>query len=482
MFSQVRNEGTGDAGDSQYSTDPLLGVYRDLRYEDCKRIYRYWPLGKRIATALPNFALSSGRTYTIGKNEPELIEAVKQAEYEMNLIHTAFTASVFARVYGSALIYVACDEIDPEKPILSKDVRDGAKIKFNVLDCLSQQNNIQINNNPISTSFGQPTSFRIASHTAHTQRVCFVQNDLPLYLLWTQSNRSFAGPSIYQNMQLLIRAWNRCIVALQRLATKAASIVVMTKDQPAYFSALNQEALAYNLELIRSMENDGIARLPAGSEVQFFALTGVSEVDVIIQKLHSALMMALSDTPSGILLDKNLATGLNDGDNDLKAILIATKKFQETMLAPIFKFLDKFMLAKAITPEIIKLLQTEYEYKGTPAEIYEQLVQDYKFEFAPLYPQTENEEADTLGKHLENVAKLKEIGVERSSLEEVLNKYEDKIGAEIVMNEDHFEKDFNESEGEDESGESEEKSESKSSPKGIDSPSPSLGKQTEKAK
>lgn len=431
------------AGDASYSHDELLGVYKNLNYEECRNIFHKWALGERIATALPNFALAPGRKVSIGKNEPELIKLFDKTAQALNIDEVAYRAAVYSRIYGISFIYAATNAVKPSEPLTAKMIMrgDADDLKFNVLDPLSAQHSVSLDNDGLSPTFGLPLNFVIRGQKIHTKRVRMVQNGLPLYLQWNVSNRSFCGPSIYQNMTLLIRSWNRAVVALQRLATKAAALIVKTKDVPTYASGLAQASMQKSLELIRLMENDGIARLPQDASCEFFALTGVSEIDVIINKIQSALMMALNDTPSGILLDKNLAQSMSDGDNDMKAIIIATERFRNNIMKPIYQFLDEYVIAKMCDKELFALLRDDYGdiYGGmSDGEIYAQLKESYEFEFNPLYPQTANEEADTLSKRLDNFTKLKDLGAEMSGIEEAINKYSKEIGAEIILNETQF--------------------------------------------
>lgn len=410
-----------DSGNAEYSESQLLGAYRDLTYTECRDIYRYWPLGKRIATALPNFAMSAKRKLIVSNAPTEVNEALEETASELDIDNFVKRATIYARVYGLAALFIACKESD-RAPLTMDQVQKGS-IVFNVLDPLSLGGSIIIDNNPLSISFGKPVAVSIQGRPVHSSRLCFIYNDIPLYYKFTASSFSFSGPSIYQNMTLLIRSWNRCVIALQRLATKAAAIVKTTKDG-ANITGYAIQAAKHNLELIRSIENDGIASIRSGDTVEFFTLTGVQEIDSIIGSINQALMMALSDTPSGILLDKNLSVGLNDGSEDMKAILMSVEHFRFEMLKPLYNFTDKYLCYKTFTHELAIRMIKKYpemyaEYSST--QLIETWLQNYSFEWGELYPQNENEKMDTNSKFLDMLAKAKELGADTSSLEEELN-------------------------------------------------------------
>ena len=420
MGATANANGANDAGDSVYVQNELLGAYTDLSYEECRDIYRFWPLGKRVASALPNFAMSAGRKFIIKNAPPEVIDKIEKTAIDMNIEAIVNNACIYARIYGIAFIYIA-NKDTPDKPFLYKDILEPHS--FNILDPLAMGGSIRIDIDPTSPFFNKPVDYRIKGNLVHSQRIFYCTNDIPLYYKWNPSSYSWSGPSIYQNMTLLIRSWNRSIIAIQRMATKAASIIVKRKDI-SYDTGVSLKAIEHNLNMIRNMENDGIASVRTGEEIEFFQLTGIAEIDVIINKLHSALMMALNDTPSGILLDKNLAQSMSDGDNDMKAIIIAVDKFRKDTLTPIYNFLDKFLLYKAFDADFIKDIIKKYPdlyAKMGVNLIRENWISNYTFEYNNIYPLSENEMADTQSKQLDNMQKIKDLGGDLAGIEEFIN-------------------------------------------------------------
>lgn len=240
---------SGDAGDANYTQDPLLGAYRDLSYEECRDIYRYWPLGKRIASALPNFAMSAQRKFVVKDAPDEVNSKLAETANELGLDEIVKQCAIYARIYGLASIYVA-QEKDSKEPLSYKDVQQKG-FTFNVLDPLAMGGAIQVDNDSLSPTFGKPINIHIRGKQVNPNRVCVVYNDIPLFYKFNPSSFAFSGPSIYQNMTLLIRAWNRGVIALQRLATKASAMIKTTKET-ANVTGFNLRAVQQNLEMIRA--------------------------------------------------------------------------------------------------------------------------------------------------------------------------------------------------------------------------------------
>ena len=438
MFSKAK-----DAGDSDYTNDELLGAYKDLSYEECRAIYRFWPLGRRVINALPNFAMSPGRSFKVNHMLPEAIEALQKAELDLNIERVAFETIAYSRIYGLSFVYVAT-ELEPNQAVTYDYIQSNKAFKFNILDPLAKGGGIVMDTNPLSPTFNRPVSLNIRGYDIHTQRLYTCYNDIPLYYKFNPSSFSFSGPSVFQNMTLLIRSWNRAIISLQRMATKASAMILQSKDN-IINTGINIKQLEKTLEFLRSIENDGIANIKVGEDIKFFNLTGVSEIDTILNKIQSSILIALSDTPSNILLDKELSSGLNDGDNDMKSIIIAVDNFRKNTLAPLYKFLDKFLCYKAFSIELLFDIKEKYPqfYSDyTIIEIFNDLLNSYSYEFNELYPKTDNEKADLEGRKLDNLLKIRDLGSEISGLEEALNSLNIFDNIDFTLNENNLNNDL----------------------------------------
>ena len=409
-------------GNSEYSNSPLLGVYRNLSYQECKEIYRFWPLGKRIASALPNFALSAPREIIFKNSPPEVVDEFLKLEKELNIDRIIRQCCIYSRIYGVSALFAVSRNVKPEEALTARLVWDNG-VYFNVLDPLNIAG-YYVNQDATSWSYQRVENIRIrGSAICARNRATLIFNDLPLYIQFTPSTFSFSGPSVYQNMTGLIKSWNRCVIALERLSTKAASIIVKSNSM-SHASGINYAAIQRNLELIRNMENDGIAGLDDKGEIEFFQLSGVEEIDKITQQINTALMMALSDTPSAILLDKNLSNGLNDGTEDMKAIIMAVDNFRRLVLSPLYDFVDPYVMYSAFNPEFIekmrKLYKSDYGKLGD-LELLNLWRQDFQFEWGNLYPEPEEKVVQTQQAKIDLLLKVKELGANQKDIETELN-------------------------------------------------------------
>lgn len=425
-FNKATMGGDVGSGDATYNQrDELLGVYENLSYLQCRDLFRFWALGRRLVEALPNFALSAGRDVTFGEyTTQELVDRFQKISEDLEIDKKIKYTTMNARIYGmSALFATTKTPSDTDKPL--DDILPNDLV-FNCLEPLSMRGTVQFDLNPLSPTFQEAINITIDGKKIHNKRIKILNNELPLYLQFNPSSFSFSGQSIFQNMTLLIRTYNRAMVSLQRAATKAGAIVRSTKDV-SHASGLSFKAIEKNNEMIRLMENDGVASIANGEELTLFDINNIKEVGNIVEIVNNMFAMAVNDTPASILLDKNLSFGLNDGSEDMKSILMAVEHFRANMLKPLYNFVDDYVLRAAFNPQWLKgyIEKTsdngKMVFKGIN-EAYEKLRQNYSFKFKDLYPLTEVEQQEKTKRILENMLILRDLGANRADIESIINK------------------------------------------------------------
>lgn len=405
-------------GNATYSNDELLGVYSNLTYEQCRDLFRFWAFGKRMVEALPNFAMSVGRIITFGRyTTPELIKRFDEISLQTEVDKKIKFTIMNARIYGMSAIYAtSLTKNNPKKPLENVAPND---LVFNCLDPLSMRGTVQFDLEPLSPTFQQPINVRIDGKEIHSKRIKIINNEMQLFLAFNPSSFSFSGQSVFQNMSLLIRTYNRAMVALQRASTKAGAIVRNTKDI-SHANGINYKAIEKNNEMIRQMENDGIASIGINEQLTLFDINNIQQIGNIVEIVNKMFGIALNDTPTSILLDTNLSNGLNDGTEDMKSIIIAVEHFRNMMLKPLYDFTDEYILKAALTDEWLSEYIKLTDFKSV-GEAYEMLKQSFAFEFKDLYPLTEIEIEERNKKKLENMLIMRNLGVNLADIENILN-------------------------------------------------------------
>lgn len=434
-------------GESEISTSiTKTNKGEDLSYLDCRKIYKEWALGRKIARALPNFALSAERKIIFDNMPSELSQLFIETARTLELNKTIKELIVTIRVFGMGGLYISHSEVDSNTSLTYNDMNKG-HISFNIIDPLNLNGTI-IETDPLSPMYQKVKQVVIQGKEVNLSRCYIGFNDHSFYLDYIPSNFNFGSISIYQNMVGLITIWNTCITALERLATKAGGILVKHRDS-GVLNSITLRATEKMLSVINDMRNDGIASINQADSIELFNLTGISEIDAIIERLNNCILMALNDTPGAILLDNKLSNGLGDGTEDMKAILMAVEDFRETHLRPLYNFVDRFILYITFNDNVLQQIKSKYksDFSGlTISELRENIINSFRFEWGNLYPESEATLTENQSRKLDNLLKLRELGANTQDLENLINSddklYTDEITLDIenldLLNDDSY--------------------------------------------
>lgn len=412
---------------------------RDFDYNECKRLYVNFGLGKRIVNSLPNFSLASPRKIIIKNAPDEVVQQFEKTLEKYRIDDLVLRTSKIARVYGlSTLLVLTNKEDDNYEHLTAKDLEKN-EIFFNVLD--PQCTTIDIEQNPLSLSFLKPSNLSIRGKSIDKTRgfICF--NGMPMYLDYQQSAYNFAGQSVFANMHRFIEVWVNLYSALERISIKASSILIKNNNGGGMNNPLDIEVSKRASAILQQLKQGGIAFLSQGQEAEFFNLNGAGEISQMIQEVKNGLAMALDDTPTAILLDRELSNGLSEGSEDMKAVVMAVNRFRNDTLNPIYNFIDGYMYYKAWDKEFIKEMKIKYPEKYAKLginQIRQIWINDFNFIWESIYPKTPNEETKEKDGFLDRLAKAKELGATSESLEKILNDNDDIFGNDVILEKNNF--------------------------------------------
>ena len=393
---------------------------QDLSYQECKNIYDNWELGKRFVNALPNFAMSAGREIQVGNAPVEVIDRFKDTCDKYKLDYNIKKCVKVARIYGMSGIFLASDKPSYDN-LTDKDLNDYV-IRLNVIDPLCM-GGLNFSQDPLSLRYQRPLACKLNGHDIGDRRFVLYMNDMPLHIDFEPATFNFAGKSVFKNMKKLIILWNNLFSSLDRIALKASSIIVTGENSGGIFSGLKVESTQKSLELLENLRN-GAGWLPKGANVEFFNLNGATEVTNMIESILSAFCIAISDTPKSILLDEKMSSGLNEGEADLKSSIMAVDSFRHEILSPLYNYLDTFMQKLAWTDDFInemKLKHGELYNAMSLQEIRNKWIQDFKFTWENIQKPSPDELAKEKVALIDNLLKIKDLGVDTSELIEELN-------------------------------------------------------------
>lgn len=402
------------------STENLLLNFDEdgtLDRQDCVNIYSYWPLGKRVVMALPRFAYSVKREISIPDAPPIALEEFNRVSKRMRQDMICRRATEFMRQFGMSAIAYVSEVLALEDNVAMKQVAkdDGVFIAYDPL-VLGGTTICQDTRSP---RFLRPDRIMIGGKEAGSRRATTLQNGGLQYLKFNSSTFTFGGPSVYQNMIPLIKGWTWGIISLRRMAVKGSSVVFKGKEG-GRVNGVTVQASEYALSQIRDMGANGACAIDKNSDVSFFNMTGVQEVDAILKAMEQEIMMALDDTPAPILLGKDLSNGLSEGSEDMKAVIMAVDNFREQYMAPLYDFTDPYVMARAWTDEfVLKACESDPEMAGVdPSIIRAQWEAGFTYEFGNLYPEPESAVEQKNNVVMQNLVLAKQLGADLADIQE----------------------------------------------------------------
>lgn len=387
----------------------------NLTYAECKNIYINHALGKRIAEALPNFALSKARVVRFGSLPQSFITRFIDTCNRLQIDELVRRTSIYARVFGMSAIYVAHPTADSTQPLTLENLEESNPT-FNALDTLNISGS-RMDQNPLSASYQQITHIQVAGKYVSAKRICCVFNANPVYQTFMPSTFNFGSPSCYQNLHGLLQAWDVAQNALERLTTKAAAIIYKSRDDSVINSILYNATKRSN-EMIAQLKNGGVASIPKDAELELFNLSGIGEIDILVERINKSILLALGDTPEALLLDKEFASGFNNGSLDAAKLMVAVDLFRNNIIKPLYLFIDSYIMHIAFNKVWRKQALVEYKDDLEALEITDEMtLLDYLFEhyeltLPPLIEESEEIKANTIKTRLEAAKLTQELGTQ----------------------------------------------------------------------
>lgn len=393
-----------------------------LTYDECKEIYARFSLGKRFVKSIVRFAMKSNRVISIADAPDDVAKEYENYFLKHRYNQIIKNAIYLSRVYGVSGIYVGVEGDDDNAEVgFTAEAKKNTRVYFKTLDPLNFR--YTVSQDPTSSTFLEPSNIEIFGKKIHKTRFLSVLNGDPIYLFYSASSFNFGGLSIFANMQRFIEIWASLYESLEKLANKASAIIVENESNGIQ-SAKDAEVARHSAQLLKEMRSGGVAWLNDGQHANFFNLSGATEIASMIESVKEALAIALDDTPTAILFDDKLSSGLNEGGADLEKMTMLIDSFREDVIRPIYNFFDNIIPYKAWSDDFIIAIKAKhgdkYGHLGVD-EIRELWMRNLTYTYADTNAKTKLQTEEAKKIQLENLKSLKELGASQSTLQELIN-------------------------------------------------------------
>lgn len=247
----------------------------------------------------------------------EIIENELKKLHIKDLFHKAVTTTGYM---GGAFIFIDTGEDDLTLPLaindLSAELKDGAKVKFVVVDPVNVSP-IEYNCiDPLRDDYMQPRMWQVLGKRVHASRLLpFVENQPPMLL---KPNYNFLGIPQAQILWDYVMHFNQTRASTARLLDKISLLVVQTDMDAVLSDEHGIELFDAKMEFLeRYRNNDSVFVCDKESEGVMNVQTTIAGcTDVVRQSLE--LIACINRTPAVKLLGIS-PSGFNaTGESDLK--------------------------------------------------------------------------------------------------------------------------------------------------------------------
>lgn len=247
----------------------------------------------------------------------EIIENELKKLHVKDLFHKAVTTTGYM---GGAFIFIDTGEDDLTLPLaindLSAELKDGAKVKFVVVDPVNVSP-IEYNCiDPLRDDYMRPRMWQVLGRRVHASRLLtFVENQPPMLL---KPNYNFLGIPQAQILWDYVMHFNQTRASTARLLEKISLLVVQTDMDAVLSDEHGIELFDAKMEFLeRYRNNDSVFVCDKESEGVMNVQTTIAGcTDVVRQSLE--LIACINRTPAVKLLGIS-PSGFNaTGESDLK--------------------------------------------------------------------------------------------------------------------------------------------------------------------
>ena len=389
IFDKLQNlvAGIGNSRDkTRYNTNKL-GEQAD--YVELLSLYKdNWVASK----AVDIFAEDMVRKWRIYKGDPDKVKQMLEEEKRIGLKVNTADAIRWARLFGGAAlipIFIG-DTNETLRGELNVDmIKKGSLNKIIVVDRIMLNPNGTIQLDPTKDNWCQPEFYALqgANSTIHNSRIFkFYGVDLPYT---TKQMNNYWGDSALQRMIETINNAGTTFNAVAQMMLEIVTDVVKIPGLSAKLAGAEETDKMierFNLmKLLSSISQVKLLDSEESWERHQIQLTGVN--DIITQQL--TMVSASASIPVTRFIGTS-PRGMNaTGESDLEIHYENVHSKQETELRPNLDKIDK----------IIQM------------SLFGSLIDNYSYEFLPLYMQDGKEEAETIKINAEAREKYNQLGI-----------------------------------------------------------------------
>jgi hypothetical protein len=381
MSSVTVRSNMGAALQQIMDTDSSIG--NAISYEQCKDLFIYHPLGRKLVEVPLEIAQSQKRELSVPDSpETRVVEAFENEWTRLRVDDLIMNQMRLARIYGIASAAVLQTDVAVAEPLDFENLY-RAELSVNVYDPLNTAGSLVLHQDPMAIDFQHAVQIAVNGNAFHRTRTVVMMNEAPIYLQYEASGYGFVGRSVYQRSLFPLKSYLRLMEADDLVSTKLGALVAKIKQPGSIINNAMMKLFGQKREVVKEARNGGVISISPEEAIEslnFQNLDGPMEVvrKHILENIASAAGM-----PSKLLTEEAFVEGFGEGTEDAKAIARYIDRVREQM-QPLYDFYDRLVMYRAWNPQFYAIMQKEFpEYAQVP---FKQAFYQWKNSFVAKWP------------------------------------------------------------------------------------------------
>lgn len=346
----------------------------DIRdFEELEAFYLENWVAQKIVHTVPMDLTREWRRVLASSLSPEQIKDYQQYETEMRLKQRVEEVMSWARLYGgAAIIPILEGQSDLSKQLNLDSVKKGYLKGFNIVDSRFLYPSTRVNLDPFHEYYMEPEYYVAAfssEHQIHTSRIIkFIGKPLPRY---ERIRNRYWGLSAIQAVRKTLIEADTGVAACSSLLHEMNVDIVSVKGLATSLAAGQESAIRERMALYHSLKSIWNVVLVDSEEQVNSRQLSLSGMDRLLEQFYK-IVSGACDIPYTRLMGQSAAGFNATGESDMRNYYDMLANEQETQIAPALRKIDDIMCRSLF---------------GAPVE-------DFHFEFHPLWQETAKEIAD----------------------------------------------------------------------------------------
>lgn len=382
-------------------------------YQVAKTIYSSHPMGAKIIDKPLQMAQFKPRKITVPKAPGDglmMVEAFLQEWKDIQADRHILNLGRQSRIYGVSTLGIVVKDADTKDPLEFQKL-DGADVSFSTFDPLNTAGSLVLNQDPNALDFQKTAGVSVNGKAYHRSRVCILQNEDPLYIMYESAGFGFLGRSVFQRGLFPLKSFVNTMITDAMIALKAGVLVSKMKSPSSAVDGPMMWLFGQKRELVKEAQTGNVLTIGIDENIESINLQNLEGPYTLARKNIIENIASACGTPAKLLLSETFAEGFGEGTEDAKSIAQFIDGIR-AWLGPAYDFMTEIVMYRAWNEEFFERVRNVYpeEYGAMSyAAAFQEWRNSFHAEWPNLLEETDSEKQQGEKVTLEAIMSVVEV-------------------------------------------------------------------------